>query len=78
MNIEKYAEKDGEGKTETPAVFDQNLRSALSGNPTEIPVPQNILQVDQSMEDKTAAIQSQIADRVAVLKKAGQWNITEK
>ena len=61
-------------KGETPA-FDEEVRSKLFfENPVEPAAPVNIPLVDQSGEERRNAIQSQIAQRVAVLKKEGQWS----
>ena len=46
----------------------------LFRSPVEPAAPVNIPIVDQGGEDRRNAIQSQIAQRVAVLKKEGQWS----
>lgn len=75
ISTNRFADNDDKTeKAETPA-FDEAVRSKLFfENPVEPAASVNIIPVDQGGEDRRNAIQMQIAQRVAVLKKEGQWS----
>ena len=70
-----FAKVDDETEEKSTPAFDEQVRKSLFGEPTEtLAEPVNILPTEQSSDEKRAAIQLQISQKVAALKKAGEWN----